>query len=581
MAAPSPAVTAAALGQLRAVGLHAAPGWASTIGDVGVGGALAAALHTELRLVVDAAAAATGALLPVDVAQRRVCTVPGPLWLQVDEFVDVGPSAAGDGGGTSQLDDDAATPAGPPMAVPPPGARRVLKMAVTDGVRQIAALESRSLPAITPHAAAAGAKLVVRDVECRRGVLLLTPANCRFLGGSVPALVALQQGTSAARRAALAPPPPAHQVQLAPPAGVAARAAPPQLPRAAASRSAAGTSSAHSGVMPPPRESALGEDNSRAHPRVGPTVASHSRGSQLVAATSPAGAVVTTAVIELLDDDDDDDDENEEEKALRGMLRTMGGGSHGASAPSPPCTAGGDSSGSSSSAVLERSTDWRSLPASASLRVGAPVSTHDDDGDSDGLDVAMHNAAAVCGAADDDARVVSAACAVGPQSQPLHTVTSLAATPRPARGRLGTVTVAGTLSDFEDDAPLDFSVATASLMSLAVRCTLVGAGDEAWGAGGAAAAGALVVLLPSRWVEGRLGLGTAASVYARLKGADTPKEDRRQFKRELAAALNDRLLGTAGVFTLDLGAAATAGAADGGGGGGGGVDAVLVAWAPP
>jgi hypothetical protein len=84
--------------------------------------------------------------------------------------------------------------------------------------------------------------------------------------------------------------------------------------------------------------------------------------------------------------------------------------------------------------VLERSTDWRSLPASASLRVGAPVSTHDDDDDGDGLDVAMLNAAAVCGAADDDARVVSAACAAGPRSQPLHTVTSFSARAQHAHG---------------------------------------------------------------------------------------------------------------------------------------------------
>jgi hypothetical protein len=301
-------------------------------------------------------------------------------------------------------------------------------------------------------------------------------------------------------------------------------------------------------------------------------VASHSRGSHQLAAAaqSPKNA----AVIELLDDEEEELGGGRTDGDQPG--RQLHAGSTVAGAPSPPSTVAGDSSGSSS-ALLERGTDWRALPRSAAAALAGPqtavaspfelpqveaaCTTLGDDLDDD-LDDAVRSVTYGGLAARTSAR--------GPGPQQLHTVCALAATPRSARGRLGTVAVVGALSDFGDDAPLDFSVAHAGLMSLALRCTLVGPGGSEHDDSGATGA-ALVVQLPSQWVEARLGLGSAASVYTRLKGADTPKDARRRFKRELADALNERVVGTAGVFTLDLAAAAAPGD---------GVDAVLVAWAP-
>ncbi|KAL4420941.1 hypothetical protein ABPG77_004570 [Micractinium sp. CCAP 211/92] len=72
------------------------------------------------------------------------------------------------------------------------GNGRCLKLLLTDGVQQVAALEYRPIAALratTP----AGTKLLLRDVPVRRGMMLLTPQNCSVLGGSVPALEAARQ----------------------------------------------------------------------------------------------------------------------------------------------------------------------------------------------------------------------------------------------------------------------------------------------------------------------------------------------------------------------------------------------------
>lgn len=163
--------------------------------------------------------------LPADLKTTDKTVLKGPLVLQVDEWVDIGP-------GASNTSDDA------PKRV---SRSRAIKFAVTDGTLCTSALEAELIPqlndaprsAVTPieegegeaqvggagaassssSAAAAaggggsggaaarapphilqpGCKIVVREVLVRHGMLLLRPANCFFLGGSVQRLQDLRR----------------------------------------------------------------------------------------------------------------------------------------------------------------------------------------------------------------------------------------------------------------------------------------------------------------------------------------------------------------------------------------------------
>ena len=72
-------------------------------------------------------------------------------------------------------------------AAPAIGARRCLKLGLTDGVRAAVGLETAPLPDLQPPFE--GAKLLVNDVEVRHGVLLLAGASCVRVvrGGLAPA----------------------------------------------------------------------------------------------------------------------------------------------------------------------------------------------------------------------------------------------------------------------------------------------------------------------------------------------------------------------------------------------------------
>lgn len=110
---------------------------------------------------------------------------------------------------------------------------RCLRLRLTDGVTSVAAIETVRISQLSVNTPP-GAKLLLTDVPLSRRILLLTPANCRLLGGAVRALCDAQaamrvadsnKGQSNAR--AIAPPPPTPILEIA--ARPLSRQPPPNL----------------------------------------------------------------------------------------------------------------------------------------------------------------------------------------------------------------------------------------------------------------------------------------------------------------------------------------------------------------
>eukprot|EP01063_Lacrimia_lanifica_P014605 TRINITY_DN2116_c0_g2_i1.p1 TRINITY_DN2116_c0_g2~~TRINITY_DN2116_c0_g2_i1.p1 ORF type:complete len:411 (+),score=98.18 TRINITY_DN2116_c0_g2_i1:64-1296(+) len=117
---------------------------------------------------------------PVDPLGEARAVVAGPVLVQVDEVVDVSlPAreaaknvAAGGRGWNHNT------------------AKRLLRLALSDGVRAFPALEARPCPGLDASLIP-GCKLLLRNVEFRHGTALLTPDTAQPLGGHVEALCQL------------------------------------------------------------------------------------------------------------------------------------------------------------------------------------------------------------------------------------------------------------------------------------------------------------------------------------------------------------------------------------------------------
>ena len=167
-----------ALETLRTLGLSLSPAWGSSRFS-----------STEALL---AAAVAAPSLTPVtlptlpDTSAMVSATLPGPYFLCVVAAVDVGNPLGVDSGSG--------------------GGKRCLKLALSDGHREAIALEDEPLPTLVPPFL--GAKLIVRDVAVRRGLLLLKASGVRVLGGARPAVVASAAPPRVGAGTGAAPPPP-------------------------------------------------------------------------------------------------------------------------------------------------------------------------------------------------------------------------------------------------------------------------------------------------------------------------------------------------------------------------------------
>ena len=154
----------AVLSILAAIGLRADPAWAAANCRSGVppGTAaqdlLASSLSCDLKRIV------SGGALPVPLGDAPT-TLVGPVVLQIVRADDVSQPL--------QCRSNSIVNAG-----------RALKLILTDGYNEIAAFEWRRIPSI-PLGDVVGAKIICKNVPLRHGLLLLSPENALFVGGSI------------------------------------------------------------------------------------------------------------------------------------------------------------------------------------------------------------------------------------------------------------------------------------------------------------------------------------------------------------------------------------------------------------
>ncbi|GMH31499.1 hypothetical protein Nepgr_033342 [Nepenthes gracilis] len=113
-------------------------------------------------------------VLPENVDSMHGVDLPGPFVLQVDEIVNISCSLR-----QRYLD----APAGP---------KRCLKLSMTDGIQRLFGMEYRPIKDLEVLAPA-GFKVVIRNVNVRRGLLMLVPEVVEVLGGCVAELEAARQ----------------------------------------------------------------------------------------------------------------------------------------------------------------------------------------------------------------------------------------------------------------------------------------------------------------------------------------------------------------------------------------------------
>jgi hypothetical protein len=238
--------------------------------------------------------------LPRDVSRLHKQVLPGPYLLQIDEVVNIGAcaddraasasssaAASGDGGGGGTG-----------------GSRRCLKLSMTDGVTAAFALEYRTIPDLSEESYA-GIKVLVKNVEVRRGMLLLAPDCVFVLGGRCDRLVGLQQAVAAAGAAAAA----------AGPAGAGGGAAAPPRPAQGVIGAVAAPAAAVAPAPAPvpasaPAPAPLPRPASQAPlPLPQPVIIVTSPSPAPAPASAPAPAPPPApAVLDLTDDEDEEDD---------------------------------------------------------------------------------------------------------------------------------------------------------------------------------------------------------------------------------------------------------------------------------
>jgi hypothetical protein len=158
----SAAGLAPVLASLQAIGFHADPEWVEAnrtmagLPDDVAQKLLAIATHCDLRRIVS-----TGSLPTID--PTVLTSLQGPFFLQIDSCEDVSIPLEDRAGGLNSVN-------------------RALKFQLSDGRQEIFAFEHRRLAAV-PSIVTKGAKLLVKNVEVRHRLLLLSADNTLFLGG--------------------------------------------------------------------------------------------------------------------------------------------------------------------------------------------------------------------------------------------------------------------------------------------------------------------------------------------------------------------------------------------------------------
>eukprot|EP00118_Oscarella_pearsei_P015809 m.145497 g.145497 ORF g.145497 m.145497 type:complete len:249 (+) comp38424_c0_seq13:27-773(+) len=130
--------------------------------------------------------------LPENVKSERALLIgedDGPFTLQINEIINVGESSYSQLMKLEKKDNNLDVDCQPEIKRWQPEPKRLLLMKVTDGSAEVEAMEYQSLPFLdvtTPP----GTKIrITKPFECRHGVLLLSSANTKPLGGCVPSLL--------------------------------------------------------------------------------------------------------------------------------------------------------------------------------------------------------------------------------------------------------------------------------------------------------------------------------------------------------------------------------------------------------
>lgn len=164
----------------------------STLSPVSVEQAAETILERVLREDLRVCSVGT---LPPHIHKLHKEILPGPYLVQVEEILDIGSSSSSNNNNTintttnntlNSMEDDTNTTSSSYT-------RRCLKLALADGsIQQIYGIEYTVLKDLSIHSYA-GIKLLLKNIEIRRGLLLLTPSNTLVLGGSVPYLSYMQE----------------------------------------------------------------------------------------------------------------------------------------------------------------------------------------------------------------------------------------------------------------------------------------------------------------------------------------------------------------------------------------------------
>ncbi|XP_047324909.1 recQ-mediated genome instability protein 1 [Impatiens glandulifera] len=113
-------------------------------------------------------------ILPENVGSMHLVDLEGPFVLQVDEIVNISIALK-----TRYQNAN-------------PGAKRCLKLSITDGVRSVVGMEYRPIKDLQVFSPS-GMKVIIRNVQVRRGIMMLVPEVFEVVGGLVEDLEAARQ----------------------------------------------------------------------------------------------------------------------------------------------------------------------------------------------------------------------------------------------------------------------------------------------------------------------------------------------------------------------------------------------------
>jgi hypothetical protein len=126
--------------------------------------------------------------LPVGLSQSEKQLVRGPICVQIMGIINAGEPAYAQYQKIKKLDANLEVDSNCDKKWEP-SPKRMLLLELTDGYQTIQAMEYQSIPCLNINTLPGSKICLLGCIPCRRGMLLLTSENVKFLGGSVERLV--------------------------------------------------------------------------------------------------------------------------------------------------------------------------------------------------------------------------------------------------------------------------------------------------------------------------------------------------------------------------------------------------------